>query len=139
AMEISVDGGAFARAASVTPGAHDVAVKNDGKATALYSIALTPDRLRADAPLPPLPDTARAAIPDFPVLAPGTDRFLDLERERGATFKLVVPKPGLYELATTGLLATEAEVRTRTVPRLDGATENGVGRNASVRQYLREG
>src|SRR6185503_19851987 len=90
-------------------------------------------------PLPPLPDTARAAIPEFPQLVPGTPQFLDLERQRSATFKLVVPKPGLYELATTGLLATEAEVRTRTVPRLDGGEENGVGRNGSVRQYLREG
>ena len=139
ALEISVDGGAWKRNPAIAPGPHAAAVRHSRPATTLYSIVLTPDRLRADVPLPPLPDTARAAIPEFPQLAPGTPQFLDLERQRSATFKLVVPTPGLYELATTGLLATEAEVRTRTVPRLDGGAENGVGRNASVRQYLREG
>jgi hypothetical protein len=138
-LEMSVDGGTWTPTPSVTAGAHEVAVRHTHTATTLYSVTLTPERLRSDAPLPPLPDTARATIPEFPPLMPGTPRFLDLERQRSATFKLVVPTPGLYELATTGLLATEAEVRTRTVPRLDGGEENGVGRNASVRQYLREG
>src|SRR4029079_15110911 len=94
----------------------------------------------ADTPLPPLPDAARAALPDLPLLVPGTPHFLDLEREPQATFKRAVAEAGLYELATTGLLATAASVRTRTNPDLAQASESGgVGRNATLRPYLRGG
>jgi hypothetical protein len=127
-----------AAAGSVPAGSHHLELRNDGPGVKLVSVSLVPDRLRREAPLPPLPaDVSR--LPSFPELRSGTEATLDLERGQSATFALRVDEAGLYELSTTGLLATAGEIRTRTNPRLDGAQENGVGRNVSVRQYLREG
>ena len=42
-------------------------------------------------------------------------------------------------METSGLLATEGSLRTRVRPRLAEAAENGSGRNAALRTYLREG
>ena len=93
----------------------------------------------ASPPLPPLPAGALAALPRFPSLRPSSPRFLDLARGASATFLVQAEKPGLYQLQTTGVLATGATLRTRTVTSLATGSANGVGRNALVRQYLREG
>ena len=73
------------------------------------------------------------------MLRTGAPQFLDLERNAGATFFLQADKPALYEIRSTGLLATSGTLRTRTVPELRREEENGVGRNFLLQQYLREG
>jgi hypothetical protein len=134
-VPVSIDGAVADRA---EPGVHQLELRNDSAQVKLVSVAFVPERLRREAPLPPLPaDVSRVAT--FPLLQPGTEVPLDLDREQSATFALRVDEAGLYELSTTGILATAGEIRTRTNPRLDGAQENGVGRNLSMRQYLREG
>ncbi|HVT57481.1 MAG TPA: hypothetical protein VHR45_03700 [Thermoanaerobaculia bacterium] len=138
-LQISVDGGPFDKSSAVAAGRHEVAVRNEGGGTVVYSLAAEPQALAAAAPLPPLPAAALAALPRFPVLRPGVPRYLDLERGASATFLVQAEQPALYELQTTGLLATSGILRTRTVTRLDEKSANGVGRNALLRQYLREG
>ena len=138
-LELSVDGGAWQTAAAVDEGQHRVAVRVPGPETVLYSLGFHPRRLQADAPLPELPDTTLAALPQFPVLEPGQPRAFDLDREGTATFRVVAGKPGLYRLESTGLLATSGSVRSRTVTSLAQAAQNGVGRNFLVQSYLREG
>ena len=48
-------------------------------------------------------------------------------------------KPALYRLQSTGLLATAGNLRSRTNPSFVRKSQNGIGRNFSLQQYLREG
>jgi hypothetical protein len=138
-VEISVDGGGWERSPSVSMGEHKVALRTGGDRPARYALAAEPARLQASAPLPPLPDTAQVVPPDFPVLMDKTPLFLDLDRRSQATFLVRADHPALYRLESSGLLATEGNLRTRTIPRFEASAENGVGRNFSLDQYLRAG
>ena len=142
-LEAMVDGGPWQTAAEVAPGAHKLQVRDPGEAaeaqTVSYSLWVEPRELAAAAPLPPLPAAALAALPRFPVLRPGAPRFIDLVRGESAAFLVQADQPALYQLQTTGVLATSAALRTRTVTSLAAGSANGVGRNALVRQYLRQG
>jgi len=57
---------------------------------------------------------ALSGFPDFPLLTEGRPLFFDLKRSSNATFRVKADKPGLYLLQSTGLLATEGIVRSRT-------------------------
>ena len=138
-LAISVDGAPAVAGPLVTPGLHEATVTLAGDAPRVLSIAARARALAKDRPLPPLPDGAAAAVPRFPELLPGAARALDLGAEEAASFDVKVPEPGLYRLETTGLLATSALLRTRTATRFRSEAENGIGRNALVADYLREG
>jgi hypothetical protein len=138
-LSLSVDGGPFQTEAQVAAGDHTVEIRHDLLNTVSYSLWVEPASLQAMNPLPPLPDTALAALPKLPVLSVGSPRFVDLERGQKATFLVRADKPGLYAIQSTGLLATSGTLRTRTVPELRREAQNGVGRNFTVQQYLREG
>src|SRR5438874_2603819 len=96
-------------------------------------------RLPAATALPALPDPSRAKPPELPLLTDARPQFLDLERGADTTFLLRADAPALYRLQSTGLLATEGRLRTRTVTAFARAAANGVGRNFFIEQYLREG
>jgi hypothetical protein len=139
ALELALDGGTWQKSATAGPGEHSVAVRHSQAGPIAYSLALEPVRLSANAPLPSLPDTALASLPKFPAIAPEAPHFFDLDRQASATFALAAERPGLYRLESTGLLATEGRVRTRTVTSLAAGSENGVGRNFAVQPYLGTG
>ncbi len=141
-LEAAVDGGAWQTAPAVPPGDHQLQIRQPADAaprTVSYSLWVEPLELAAATALPPLPAAALAALPRFPVLRPGSPRYLDLARGADATFLVQADEPALYALQTTGVLATGAALRTRTVTSLAAGNANGVGRNALVRQYLRQG
>src|SRR5207247_1677171 len=96
-------------------------------------------RVQAATALPALPDPSRAKPPELPLLTDERPRFFDLERGADTTFLLRADAPALYRLQSTGLLATEGRLRTRTVTAFARAAANGVGRNFFIEQYLREG
>lgn len=139
ALAISVDGAPAVPQPRVTAGAHEARVTLAGDAPRVFSIASRALSLAKDAPLPPLPDGALAALPKFPELLPAVPRTLDLAQNEAASFNVKVSESGLYRIETTGLLATNALLRTRTVTQFRSEGENGVGRNALVADYLREG
>lgn len=141
-LELSLDGGSWQSEPAVMSGRHTVAVRNPGQRAAQYALAYEPQRLRREAPLPSLPDTALASLPQFPELTTEAPVFLDLAHDASATYNLRVEKDGLYQLESTGLLATRGAVRSRTVTGLfvsSGSAGEGVGRNFQVRSYLRAG
>ena len=138
-LEVSVDQGGSQPAASVAAGKHSATVRNAGSETVIGSLVLEPRRLQADTPLPPLPETALESMPRFPVLTETGPQSFDLAERGHATFVVRADQPALYALQTTGLLATDGNLRTRTVPSLFHETQNGVGRNFLIQQYLREG
>lgn len=138
-LPIALNGIPSIAEASVAPGLHELTLRHDLPETVLVSLVVEPLALQSTEPLPPLPDAALAALPKFPVLRPGAPQFLDLERGAGATFLVQAEKPALYEIRSTGLLATSGTLRTRTVPELRFEEANGVGRNFLLQQFLREG
>jgi hypothetical protein len=138
-LPIAVDGVPSIAEAQVEPGEHELTLRNELPDTVLLSLSVVPLELQSTAPLPPLPDAALAGLPKFPALRTGAPQALDLDRGATSTFFLQADKPALYEIRSTGLLATSGTLRTRTVPELRREEANGVGRNFVLQQYLREG
>jgi hypothetical protein len=139
-LPISLDGTAWTREVEVKPGRHRATVRNDQKDTLVYSLELVPPVLSASTPLPRFDDIAENAyLETLPVLTETEPRFFDLQSNEKASFVVKADAPALYQLQTTGLLATEGNLRTRTVVSFRRQAANGVGRNFLIQDYLREG
>ncbi|MEQ1506243.1 MAG: hypothetical protein ABMB14_28690, partial [Myxococcota bacterium] len=135
-LGLTIDG---ASGAAVTPGAHQVLVRNAGGAPVVTAIGLAPEVATPARPLPAMDPGKLAALPEFPPLGPDRPWFLDLDADGQAVAQLTVAEPGLYVVESTGLLATRGAIRTRTRTSLAEATANGVGRNFAVAGYLGSG
>ncbi len=138
-LEISMDGGPWGTAIPVDTALHTVAVRHGLKTAVRYSLELVPKRLDAQSALPAISPQSLGALPKFPVLDDTVLKFGDLNKGQDATYLLQADKPALYQLQTTGLLATTGNLRSRTNPSFVRKSQNGVGRNFSLQQYLREG
>ncbi|QQR73207.1 MAG: hypothetical protein IPJ17_17245 [Holophagales bacterium] len=139
ALEVAVDGAAFAGMATVEPGTHRVRVRSRATDTLAASLALVSEEQASDTPMPRLDPAALAALPAFTTLTEPAPAAFDLARGESRTMLVEAASPALYTLETTGLLATSGAVRTRVQPRLASEEKNGSGRNVSLRSYLREG
>lgn len=138
-LDVSLDGSNWSSSASVTRGRHTAYVRSTADVTLQYTLRLEPTRLSSAAPLPELPSGSGPKDVAFPDLSVGSTAFLDLGRDSEATFHLHADEPALYKLASTGLLAVEGNLRSRTVTSLGGSAEGGVGRNFSIQRYLGPG
>ena len=132
-----MDGGPPAKVATLAQGEHAVVVRQAGKDTVQYTLGFEPERLLDKAALPPL--AADETPVAFETLAEGAPRFLDLEAGASGTYNVRADRAGLYVLESTGLMATEGNLRTRVVTSFARDSQNGTGRNFELRQYLREG
>ncbi len=138
-MDLSVDNGPWQKTCSVGAGRHSVSVRSAAKDTINYSLALEPRRLSTGIPLPALSQAALDSLPKFPVLTDSKPLYFDLDRNSSSTFNLRADKSELYQIQSTGLLATDGNLRSRTTPRFVRESQNGKGRNFFMRQYLHEG
>ena len=139
-LDISLDGGTWRNQAEASPGEHSVSVRVSGGETQVYSLYFLPDRLQTDTPLPSLPDRASDSPPEsLEILTEETPHFFELDRSERATFLVRSRESGIYRVETSGLLATQGNLRTRTITSFDRQGANGVGRNFLIQQYLRDG
>jgi hypothetical protein len=138
-LETSINSGPWIKAVSAEKGTYTISVRNTGKNTVIASMIYTPLRLKPETPLPVIPDSTLSAIPKFSVLAEKNPQFFDISEGGTATFSVRSDKPALYRLESTGLLAVEGNLRSRTITSLNRQASNGTGRNFLVQQYLREG
>lgn len=138
-LALVADGGATGAALDLAAGEHALAVENRGAAVAAAALSFTPGAALAAPPVRPLPPEALAALPEFPLLTDAAPLAADLERGGTATFAVSASRPALYRLESTGLLALEGRLRTRTTPVLEAASQNGAGRNFRLERFLREG
>ena len=136
-LDVVVDGDAPLKAAALSPGAHSVTVRYEGRETVQYSLLFEPARLARAAALPALPPEDAPVA--FETLGEGAPRFLDLAAGASATYNVRADAAGLYVLESTGLLQTEGNLRSRVVTSFARESGNGTGRNFELRQYLREG
>lgn len=134
-----LDGKRTTGAARVDSGRHEIEVEGNGKVIAQLAVVFEPRRLSPDVPLPPLPDAVLAGLPNFERLTNNTPLRFDLERNASATFLVSASEEALYRLESTGLLETQGELRTRTIPNLVSAKTNGVGRNFLIQQFVGPG
>jgi hypothetical protein len=138
-LEISLDGVNWQTEIPVDSSLHSVTVRHSAETTAHYSLLVAPNALETETPLPPLSQEALEMVPDFPTIDDQSAQYGDLQREQSATFLVKADKPALYEIQSTGLLATSGNLRSRTNPSFLRESQNGIGRNFSLQQYLREG
>jgi len=138
-MDLSLDNGPWQKTCVVGAGKHSVSIRSSSKDTINYALQIEPKRFETGTPLPALSEATLAGLPDYPVLTANTPRFFDLGRNSTSTFLLRADKPDLYQIQTTGLLATSGGLRSRTSPALVSESGNGPGRNFFLQQYLREG
>lgn len=135
-LDLALDGEVWSTGPRVAPGTHRLRVRSTSDRTLVASVGFVP---LAVVPAPPRPSAADATSPAFAPLVPGTPQALDLARGEARTFLVAAERPALYRVETTGLLALEGVLRTRTQPALLQAAENGPGRNVALAAYLREG
>lgn len=103
----------------------------------ILSLVAVPMRERQ--PLPELPADLEPKPLDLPVLLAGTPQFFDLDRDEARTFLVRADEGGLYRLESTGLLATEGNLRNRVVTSLARSSAGGTGRNFLVQQAVQSG
>jgi hypothetical protein len=132
-------GAAGAREVAVQPATASVHVANRGTRRIPASLEFVAAAELASAPLPVVPPERLAAIPEFTPLDVAHPVPFELARLATRTFALAAGEPALYHVESTGLLATEGTLRTRTQPGFASESGNGVGRNFRVSRYLREG
>ncbi len=132
---LSVDGGSWGTSLRPSVGRHEVRVKG-APGISVSTVGLKTRRLEPDTPLPAMPDARLANIPKLPRLSDTEPVFFDLARSSQRSYLVEATATGLYQLESTGLLATEGRLRTRVVPSLVTVAQNGVGRNFLVQQYL---
>jgi uncharacterized protein len=135
----AVDHGDDVTAWTATDGAHVVTLENKGDKPVFVTLRETPAALAPETPLPPIGADRLAAIPVFPTLAAEAPTFFDIAKDEKKTFALSIKQPGLYRLESSGLLQTEGAIRTRIILALDRQSNNGIGRNFLIQQYLGEG
>ena len=138
-LAISVDQGPWRGSHEVGRGKHIAVVRHPSEGRVFASVGTTPVRLLATAPLPPLPEGALDALPDFPTLTVAEPLFFGLERSRPKVFLVRPEDDALYRLETTGLLDTEGRVRSRVVTELARSNSGGSGRNFFLHSYLGAG
>src|SRR5262249_19315795 len=119
-------------------------LSHGGSLLALFNGSEQPLRFLVRRPPPPPPSVPPLAkfaptASSLPLLEAGRQRFADFEREAAHSVLVEVKEPGLYHLATEGLLATECVLRTPTVAVLAKDRSGGRGRNCLVATYLRPG
>ncbi len=138
-LELAVGDDPWAELASLRAGRHTVRLRNPQHRSVVATLAHQAESQRPETKLRPIDMASLATIPDFPRLTAEQPVFFDLERGGQATYTLTVDEPALYVLESTGLLATEGWVRTRTVLSLAEGVENGTGRNFLIQSYLGSG
>jgi len=131
-LSIAVDGGSGSDAPHILLENHTLTIRNDGDAPVRAMLGYRPDELG-----PALTRAAGVALPDFDELGYGSPAFIDLDADSQHTFLVRVAEPGLYRVASTGLLATSGTLRGRVRLSLGSGDQNGIGRNFNVARYLR--
>lgn len=123
---------------TTTLGANDrllVTTEHPGTLPLFVENGRAPSTLRLKGPEPFRPKSA----PSLPRLSADKEIFFDFDRRQERAFALDVPRAGLYELESTGLLAMECHVRTPTVLSLYSDKSGGRGRNCLLQGGLRPG
>jgi hypothetical protein len=137
-LDIALEGGKAAKSLELDAGDFRLVIPSAAR-TQRYALLAAPVRLASSTPLPLLSQARLAGLPNFPLMVPGTPRFVELGRRASTVHRVRVDAPGLYQFESTGLLHTQGTVRTRLNPSLFDADQNGVGRNFLIQRYLREG
>jgi len=135
----SLDGGEPGPLHELSAGRHSATLRNTDTRTVVCTLEAVPRALLASEPLPPLPASTLAGLPDFPLLTAADPRHLDLERDQSATFLVQAPADALYRLETSGLLDTAGNLRSRVVTSLARSAGGGSGRNFFLHQFLDQG
>lgn len=133
-IAMSVDDGPWTAAPRPSVGPHRLRIANETDEIVSYAVGLRVRSLEPDSPLPALPDPRSSALAAFEKLSDRAD--LDLDRNETRSYLVEAKDAGLYRLESTGLLATRGDLRTRVVPSLAAAAQNGVGRNFLLQRYL---
>jgi hypothetical protein len=138
-LDLAADGKAWMRQPELRRGERVVRLRNPGTAAVVATLWHEPASQRPGATPDPIGMDVLALMPEFPLITADQPAYFDLLRGQRATFRLRVDEPALYVLESTGLLATQGWVRTRTITSLASAAENGTGRNFMLQEYLGSG
>ncbi len=127
------------RRLKVKAGEYLVKLENKTDQPVTYQLVFTRKQQLKSTPLPRISQASLNSIPKLPELNARYPQFLDLGRNQQTSYNVRVDSPSLYRLETSGLLQTSGTIRTRVNTRLDNQSNNGVGRNFLIQQYLRQG
>lgn len=117
---------------SLLPGAAStVKIRHTGKQPVAYVLRFTPQAETAA--------LAESPPQTFPTLPLSQTLAAQLPAQGQQVYALTVPTAGIYQINSEGLLALNGSLRTRLLPSLQVASQNGAGRNFVVYDYLNPG
>ncbi|KJV09118.1 hypothetical protein VZ95_13460, partial [Elstera litoralis] len=134
-VALTLNGKAVGPKAALIPGSHKLGVKNSAKSARRFRLIFeTPTRAAVTGPA-----VAEPVVVSNPRLTAGQTYAGDFRSDAPRRFDLLVEEPGLYRFETLGRLAMSTRLKTRLLPSLAVAVENGIGHNAVMERYLRAG
>jgi len=134
-VALMLDGKATGTKATVAVGSHKIGFKNTAKTAGRFRLIFA-TQARAVPKSGPVFEPVRV---ENPRLTAGQTYAADFSGGAPWRFDVLVEEPGLYRFETLGRLAMETRLKTRLLPSLAQASENGIGHNAVLEQYLRAG
>jgi uncharacterized protein len=134
-VALTLDGKAAGTKANVSVGAHKLGFKNTAKTARSFRLIFE-GQARAVPKSGPVFEPVRV---ENPRLTAGQTYAADFSGGAPWRFDVLVEEPGLYRFETLGRLAMETRLKTRLLASLAQASENGIGHNAVLEQYLRAG
>ncbi|MBI4649770.1 hypothetical protein HY745_00395 [Candidatus Desantisbacteria bacterium] len=117
-------------------GHHIIELKNNSKKTDVFFVKSYP--VENDITFY-LPDNIVTNFSQFQTIEDKAPAFFDLGYNDKKTILFNVSAPGLYKFESLGRLKTNCFIRTRIVTNLFSASENGIGNNFLLNQYLKDG
>lgn len=132
---VKVDGKEKENNTRLTKGHYTMTLVNSGSTGNYFSIHTK--KIVQQPPDPRLDITDPRDV--YRILTAEQPVFTDFNRREVKQYLLVVLKPALYRIETSGRLATKITVRSPLKTELFSVQQNGIGRNALVQTYLKEG
>jgi len=123
----------------LSTGEYVLKLQNTGEETTLFTLKTIPHQETQSSTFQDISARLRKREQQFPILTAKKPLYVDFARGEKKHFTLLVEQPGLYRLETGGRMATGLTVRTPIITSLFTASQNGIGRNALVQQYLKPG
>ncbi|MBF0588400.1 MAG: hypothetical protein HQL53_04670 [Magnetococcales bacterium] len=121
-------------------GTYQISIHNHHDASMPFLMKL--EQKRDTSKLPPMPllqKVRKLGMKALPLLRSDVPLPLDIKRKQRASMRILVDKPGLYRMHTSGLLAMGGTLRTPLRLSLAHQKSNGIGRNVRIHSFLDRG
>ena len=123
----------------ISAGIHQITLEASQQDQEIMTLNFQPDSIQSGGILPVIDQSEVERMPAFQQLSEGEIAYERIKKPIPHSFQILVTKPGLYCIESTGLMRLQGTLRTRLNPDLKSESENGPGGNFMIQQFLNPG